>query len=269
MISFELKQRIANEVQRYIEIANNIYKPASPLMMPTISYKLRSKSNAGMAHTPKWRLRFNPLFLERNVEHFIARTVPHEVAHLVTDKLFYMKHGKYPRGHGMVHGAGWRSVMRTFGVPHHEITRCHSYNSEEIKQILGPSHDRRRNLFSCPSCGKETKFGDAVHKRIMQGFHYFTRCCKQRIKLPGSRTEPTPEVLQAYRAKRIARRRHMKEQRGGVPTKFETAYSTVAFAPSNMTRKQVIELIMKRCHMSFAGAQTYYYKAKGFIEKKS
>ena len=68
---------------------------------PELAFDLRGRT-AGLAYYGTPRIRINLSLAERNTEHFLRETVPHEVAHLVSFELY----GSRGRGHG----AHWKSV---------------------------------------------------------------------------------------------------------------------------------------------------------------
>lgn len=114
------------------------------------------------------RLRFNPVILETNLEPFLARTVPHEVAHCIA----FTRHGADIRPHG----PEWKAVMRLLGIE--DPQRCHRYTV--------PSHayrrKRRRHIYHCGCEGYEHKLSSVRHNRIQrEGRQYRCRDCKQRL----------------------------------------------------------------------------------------
>ena len=81
-----------------------------PMPQTDIRFDLRGRS-AGMVRFAPGRppeIRYNLQLLAENEEKFLARTVPHEVAHLVVQQLF----GPAARPHGRE----WKAMMAVFGA---------------------------------------------------------------------------------------------------------------------------------------------------------
>jgi SprT protein len=132
----------------------------------TIRYDLKGRT-AGQAithySTGLFELRFNIPIYVANKEHFLARTVPHEVAHLVARQL-------HPY-HIQPHGREWQRVMLNLGV---QPDRCHSYEVQ-----LARVHQK----FDAKCACKVHKIGKAVRARIVAGRTYRCTKCKQRVVL--------------------------------------------------------------------------------------
>ena len=130
---------------------------------PTVSFRLRGKT-AGTANYGKQEIRYNAVLLEENGDNFLGRTVPHEVAHLVTRQ----KYGN----RASAHGYEWKSVMRAFGL---NPTRCHSYDvsNSTVKTV------KRGFEYKC-SC-RTYDLTVIRHKRIMKGAKYTCRSCKTTL----------------------------------------------------------------------------------------
>lgn len=110
-----------------------------------------------------WTVRYNPALLARHGEDFLARTVPHEVAHVIA----FHRHG--PRI--QPHGAEWRAIMHLFGVP---PTRCHDFDVSDLKT---------RTLDRFPyRCGCRSHLLTSIrHHRIQRGQRYLCRACGQAL----------------------------------------------------------------------------------------
>jgi SprT protein len=75
-----------------------------------VQFDLRGRA-AGMYLVARGRavIRYNPYIFARHFEHGLQVTVPHEVAHYVSDRLFGLARIR-------PHGSEWRAVMRALGV---------------------------------------------------------------------------------------------------------------------------------------------------------
>lgn len=129
---------------------------------PVIRCDLRG-TTAGQA---QWRpgsrpvLRFNLAIARTHPTDFLAQTVPHEVAHLVTSAC---------HGRTRPHGSEWRAVMAFFGIP--DASRCHNYPVAE--QLV---RRQRRWAYRC-QC-RTHALSTTRHRRIESGrARYECRLC--------------------------------------------------------------------------------------------
>ena len=109
----------------------------------------------------KDRLSYNQRLLVENTEKFLARTVPHEVAHWVVRKVF--------SGRRKPHGSEWKSVMYVLGV---EATRCHNYNTANAS---------KSDTYTYHCRCQEHQVGLTRHRRAKAGENYFCKTCKASI----------------------------------------------------------------------------------------
>lgn len=128
--------------------------------LPIIEFKDMGRI-AGKAIYKENKIIFSPTLFAENVIQFLGRTVPHEIAHLIT-------HFIHPNAR-QHHGPEWRSVMQILGVQ--DIKRCHSYDTSSVGQ------NRIKYLYSC-QCQKRFEFGSAKHKRFQKGIKYWCLTCK-------------------------------------------------------------------------------------------
>jgi SprT protein len=145
---------------------------------PTLRFDLRGKT-AGQARTRDGRaceIRYNLALLARHPEDFLARTVPHETAHLVAFRLCG------PRV--KPHGHEWEAIMRLFGA---EPSRCHNYD------IAGLQTRRlRRFAYRC-DC-RSHQLTSIRHKRILAGQVYLCRQCGKPLSRWLEEAAARPEL---------------------------------------------------------------------------
>ena len=77
----KIKQRVYKKVDECIQAAQ-LYYPNHFITTPTISFDVRGKK-AGYAMVQANAVHFNPVLLMENLDDFIERTVPHEIAHVI------------------------------------------------------------------------------------------------------------------------------------------------------------------------------------------
>jgi len=109
--------------------------------------------------------RFNPVLLQENYEDYLENTVPHEVAHYITDLV-------YP--HAKPHGREWKGVMESvLGV---SATRCHKYDTtnSRVRTV-------RRVAYTC-ACGHEHNVTVNMHNKILRGSVRICKKCRTQIK---------------------------------------------------------------------------------------
>lgn len=156
---------VTAETHRWIAVAEDIYGHA--LGRVPVLFDLRGRM-AGMYRIrgEAREIRYNPWLFAKYPEDGIRVTVPHEVAHYVTDCLHGFRNIR-------PHGREWREVMAHFGVDpdeaiHHRLdlrgipvrrVRRHPYRCAcQHHQLSGIRHGRIRRgaaRYMCRRCGAE------------------------------------------------------------------------------------------------------------------
>lgn len=116
-------------------------------------------------------IRYHPELLGRQPERFMARTVPHEVAHVVT----FCRFGAKVRPHG----PEWRALMGFFGA---DAARCHDFDLTDL-----PRRTLRRFPYHC-ACGDQA-LTSIRHRRFLLGTRYRCPTCGEAL-CPGPRGQP-------------------------------------------------------------------------------
>jgi SprT protein len=128
---------------------------------PTVRFDLRGKT-AGQVRFSGGQtcvIRYNVSLMQRYPTEFLARTVPHETAHVVAFNL----HGSRIQPHGRE----WQTIMSLFGAP---PERCHSYDVEGQQ-----TRRLRRYEYRC-GC-RSHQLTSIRHNRIRAGQVYLCRQC--------------------------------------------------------------------------------------------
>jgi SprT protein len=176
-ISPELKSKLEDKVLETYLKSKSIFNREFEL--PSISFDLKGRV-AGNANSRN-HLRFNPILFRENVDDFLARTVPHEVAHLICFKLY-----PYSKQH---HGPEWRSIMQRLGIQ--DIARCHSYDTTSVAQR------KPRIKFEYKCLCKRHEVGNAIHQRNLSGMKkYVCTDCKTPIVYTGARLIPFGNLIE-------------------------------------------------------------------------
>lgn len=106
-------------------------------------------------------IRYNPYIFARYFEHGLEVTVPHEVAHYVTDRVYGLAHVR-------PHGDEWRAIMRLLDVEPHATARF------DLSGL--PIRRQRRFAYRC-SCDTH-ELSTCRHNRVKKGkARYHCRRC--------------------------------------------------------------------------------------------
>ena len=84
-VTSEVHQRVMEKLGEGVTAAEAVYNRKFDI--PKVLYNVRG-STAGLALYHLWCIRLNAVLLMENVDAFIARTVPHELAHLITGRMY-------------------------------------------------------------------------------------------------------------------------------------------------------------------------------------
>lgn len=250
-VTAEIRTRVTTKIQHGIDLAKRRYN--IEINMPTVVYKKRG-TTAGVANYRTWTIDLNPVLLIENIDKFITRTVPHELAHLICDLVYPHAHRPGRGAKRDVHGSYWKDIMRTLGVPSHEITRCHSYDVSTVKRVS----TRTSYAYKCITCNDDFSIGPKRHARLLADPNVLTcrRCGRTHGKLVLATTHtPAPAPVKAVAAK--------KKQAPVSPgsSKLDRCYGwykQYKDAGTENLRQMCIAVFMQEVGMTKAGASTYY-----------
>lgn len=262
-LSIHIKHRVTAKLEQGIALIKAKY--GVTLTMPEVRYDLRG-TTAGQAFYKTWIIRLNTVLLLENVDDFIERTVPHELAHLACDKIYPEAHVR-ARIAGRItkrepHGPKWQEIMRALGVA--EVTRCHSYDVTNSKVIKSNS---RQVPWFCSAC--DHKFlltpqkSEKQRAGLLRAFH---RACKGSTLVEKNTKETT--VANIIKMPEPLRPMRMAAQAAAPMPTAPTGSSKLAqckviyAANASLTRAEVIVLFMEQAGCTKAGASTYYQTCK-------
>jgi SprT protein len=164
MSALQPRQREQAIRQRVVELLERAARHGYRTGRWALRHDLRGLA-AGTAHPGSGLLRFNAVLAAENWDDFLARTVAHEVAHLVA----WWQWGR----DGLGHGARWREVMRLFDVP---ALRCHRYDTRNSRVRA-----QRRWRYRC-ACSEPHLLTTTRHRRVLEGrVAYHCRRCGGRL----------------------------------------------------------------------------------------
>lgn len=162
----EIKARVAADVKKYVGMAEKHF--GRSYQVPQVEYTVVGQRGGFARGTGL--VNFNAVLLMENVEDFIARTVPHEVAHCIDTANGGNARKAFQRKRS-VHGPSWKAIMRLFGIA--DSTRCHSYDTSNAQ-----TRTKRKFEYACGGCGKPVLVSSVIHNKIqLRGIEYWTRCC--------------------------------------------------------------------------------------------
>lgn len=125
LLTPELRKKVEAKTRECLKIAEKHFKVK--FEMPEIRYDIKSWVG-GLAISPDFIMRLNLILLVENEEHYLATTVPHEVAHLINRRVNKPAPGKKKL---MPHGKEWKEVMALMKVA---PTVKHSYDVSSIEK---------------------------------------------------------------------------------------------------------------------------------------
>lgn len=162
------QQQVRQATDACVQKARDIYAQAfAPI---EVYFDLRGTA-AGMYRVQcgERRIRYNPWIFARYFEDSLAITVPHEVAHYVTDCLYGLSRVR-------PHGDEWRAVMRALGVSP-RVTGCYDLSGLPLRR-------QRRFAYRC-DCSSH-QLSTIRHHRVQRGeAMYLCRQCRKAIVYAG------------------------------------------------------------------------------------
>lgn len=170
MIDTAIHKRVEDKILDVLLLAQKIYNQTFEI--PTLEYNQMGRC-AGRAWFTEWKIEINPDFLKNgHLEDMINVTLPHELAHLISRKVYGFLGG----GHGRM----WKSVMVNLGL---RPDRCHNYSLEGVKT-------RRKSIYpcKCPTCGKVFNVTRRRQNEILSGVRIWHNN-------PGCRVVKAPLVM--------------------------------------------------------------------------
>jgi len=241
---------------------------------PKVTYDL-SGTTAGTADYVHWHIKLNAGLLMRNVDTFIERTVPHELAHLITDRVYPEAHrGRgftltsrgYKREKREVHGPKWQSVCYVLGMT--DVTRCHSYDTTEA------GRKKARYEWQCTGCQKVIQLGPKHNKaQELYGSVHHKGCSGHKLVKPGTAAPaatpaslpplpPLPKPVVDHWVNTLRQATPAPAAPVAAPktygSKLEHCRAIYA-ANRSQGRAAVIKLFISQAGCTQAGASTYYH----------
>ena len=162
------QQLVIEETRAYIKHAADIYKIKNTDI--DITFDLTGRA-AGMYRVKrkifshKREIRYNPFIFSKYYSDNFNTTIPHEVAHYISDLIYGLRNIK-------PHGMEWKEIMQAFSA---DAAVTANYNLSGIPQ-------RNRTLYTYHCACREHQIGVIRHNRIKnQHNKYICNACKQTI----------------------------------------------------------------------------------------
>ncbi len=138
--------------------------------LPAVAFDLQGRA-AGMyrVHKRQRCIRYNPYIFAKYLADNLANTVPHEVAHYLTDMLYGLRNIR-------PHGREWQTVMGMLGAE--PVVTCR-YDLSGV-----PLRRQRRFSYRC-ACGPHA-ISTVRHNRVLSGSgRYVCRRCRSELVFTG------------------------------------------------------------------------------------
>lgn len=174
-ISDGQRQRVVQATAECLAHAETIYQRPFPAI--PIRFDLRGRA-AGMYRVCRGSrlIRYNPHIFAKYFAESLAQTVPHEVAHYVTDLLYGLRRVR-------PHGLEWRGIAQALGA---SPRATGGYDLSGIPL-------RRQTLYDYRCACARHRLGVRRHNRIQRGEGgYLCRHCRTALVYCGSDTAIQP-----------------------------------------------------------------------------
>lgn len=245
-VSVGLNYRVEQKLRDCLQLAKKAY--GREFVMPLITYNVRG-GHAGRAYYNEHRVDFNAVLLNENVEKFIERTVPHELAHLITGILHpHTKGGRFQKA--SPHGAEWREVMAALGCK--DVTRCHDYDTSSVKRSRGT------HAYKCSQCGHSFSLTDKAKHKADAGLIWH-RGCRRAKMIPATDVAVAQPAVAPAVTSSPSSVNAVQPQQG--QSKVDICKRLFVENP-NASRAHMINLFITKAGCTNAGAATYYYNCK-------
>lgn len=163
------KQQVIQVTRQYLELVNRQYRINTSSL--DLTFNLTGRA-AGMYRVKRHNgslireIRYNTYIFARYFDDNLQNTVPHEVAHFVTDMLYGLSAIK-------PHGKEWKQVMKFFNADS-SVTADYDLTGLPLRQ-------QARYLYRC-AC-REHELSATRHNRITRKrTHYYCNKCQQTLR---------------------------------------------------------------------------------------
>lgn len=165
-ISLEQQQQVTTETERYIRLASS--ELDCPFELIPVRFDLKGQAAGMYKMVGRGRnvhrvIRFNPWVFAKEWDEHFRTTIPHEVAHYITEQLF---------GRVRPHGQEWKTVMALFGADNSRTCKM------DMKGIPGRSMKTVNYRCDC----REHQLSMIRHNKVVRkGARYLCRFCNGQL----------------------------------------------------------------------------------------
>lgn len=260
-VTTAVKHLVLAKLQDGLDRAEKKY--GRKFVMPRVVYEVRGRT-AGTASYTKNTIDLNSVLLMENVAEFIARTVPHELAHIIDhilhpenfDRGIEMTRRGYKRVKRDIHGPDWQAVCYVLGMT--DIARCHQYDTSSAREATGKGAYR----YQCQYCSKVYVLSSVKHNKLLRNTRAYTCKCRGMLNLILEGpvvSKPEVESTPAARAAIVT------APPAGNATKLDKCWH-IYKSYSNVGRGGLIAMFVSQADCTTAGAGTYYALCKKRFE---
>ena len=172
-LSEKLQQQVIEHTHSYIEQAVDLFNIKNKTV--EISFNLKGRS-AGMYRVSRqsvWHMgqmkreiRYNSFIFSKHYDDNFNTTIPHEVAHYITDLLYGLKNIK-------PHGKEWKAIMQAFGA-NAAVTASYDLSGIPLK---------KQSLHTYQCRCREHQLSAIRHNKIKKRhYQYYCNLCKQILQ---------------------------------------------------------------------------------------
>ncbi len=159
------EQQVVSATSELVQRAGEIFEQQFPDIPVLFDLKGRA-SGMYKVHQQQRIIRYNPYIFAKYFDDNLKTTVPHEVAHYVTDLMYGMRHIK-------PHGPEWQHVMVSLGA---DPIATGSYDLHGI-----PLRQQQRHIYRC-TCTTH-QISTIRHNKIRDGkASYYCRKCNSTLE---------------------------------------------------------------------------------------
>ncbi len=183
-LAIEKQQLVIEQTHAYINQAVELFNIKNKAVDIHFNLKGRAAGMYRISQRNRWHfsrskreIRYNSFIFSKYYEDNFNTTIPHEVAHYVSDVLYGLNNIK-------PHGKEWKAIMQAFGA-NPSVTANYDLSGIPLK---------KQTRFSYQCGCKEHQLSTIRHNKInYQGYRYYCKYCKQ-ILLPDPQEKPRPSL---------------------------------------------------------------------------
>jgi len=172
-LAIEKQQQVIEQTHVYIERAADLFNIKSKTVEISFNLKGRAAGMYRVRHHGGWyfaqvkrEIRYNSFIFSKYYDDNYITTIPHEVAHYVSDMIYGLKNIK-------PHGKEWKTIMQAFDA-NPSVTACYDLSGIPL---------RKQTLFTYQCCCQEHQLSAIRHNKHKTNTNrYYCKSCKQVLQ---------------------------------------------------------------------------------------